>query len=787
MRNKIIALTAFMALVNSAVAQDLIITGVIDGPLSGGLPKAVEVYVVSNVADLSIYGVGGANNGGGSDGEEFTFPAGPATAGDFIYVASESTAFNIFFGFAPDHTSFAVNINGDDAIELFQNGGVVDVFGDINVDGTGQPWDHLDGWTYRNSGTGPDGTTFVLGNWSFSGTNALDGETTNASAATPFPIGSYSLMGGGRSILINEVDADTPGTDSLDFVELYDGGDGNTALDGLVVVFYNGSDDQSNGSSFDLDGFSTDADGYFVLGHAGVTPTPSIIFSASRLQNGADAVALHLGNAADFPNDTPVTTDGLVDALVYDTNDSDDAGLLPLLNAGQPQVNEGGSGDKDNHSNQRCPNGSGGARNTVSYAQFLPTPGAFNICVAPAKMLKIHEVQGSGTSSPEVGNKVAIDGIVVGDFQDGGFGTNGDLNGFFVQEEDVDVDGDPATSEGIFIFNGFSPTLDVAVGDLVHVEGNVSEFFGLTQITSFNDVTILSSGNTLPTAATVSLPVADVGDFEHWEGMLTTFPDTLYVSGNFNQGRFGEVDLSVGAPLDNPTNVVAPGGPALALSDLNNRSRIQLDDGSNVQNPLPLPPYIGIGGTLRTGDTVEDLTAVLSYAFGVYELHPVAPVSFTRVNTRLTPPSVGGAVRVASFNVLNYFTTLDNSGDICGPAGDDGCRGADNALEFMQQRDKLVTAITTLDAHVVGVIEIENSPADIPIGDLVDGLNDMTSLGTYAFVATGPIGTDAIRVGLIYQPASVTPFNAFEVLGRCWPRASRKIRVGQCSPSPSTI
>lgn len=260
------------------------------------------------------------------------------------------------------------------------------------------------------------------------------------------------------------------------------------------------------------------------------------------------------------------------------------------------------------------------------------------------------------------------------------------------------------------------------------------------------------------------MPLAAVVDFEPTEGMLVNFPGDLYVSGNFNQGRYGEVDLSVGAPLDNPTNVVSPGGPALALSDLNNRSRIQLDDGSNVQNPLPLPPYIGTGGTLRTGDTVADLTAVLNYAFGVYELHPVDTVNFTRVNTRLAPPSVGGAVHVASFNVLNYFTTLDDSGPICGPASDAGCRGADNALEFTQQRDKLVTAITTLDAHVVGVIEIENSPTDYPIGDLVDGLNNMTSPGTYAYVATGPIGTDAIRAGLIYQPASVTPFNAFEVL-----------------------
>jgi hypothetical protein len=126
--------------VHAAPADDLIITGVIDGPLSGGVPKAVELYVVNNIPDLSIYGLGSANNGGGSDGEEFTFPNASATSGQFIYVASESTGFNNFFGFAPDYTSGAMAVNGDDAIELFTNGSVSDVFGDINTDGTGQPW-----------------------------------------------------------------------------------------------------------------------------------------------------------------------------------------------------------------------------------------------------------------------------------------------------------------------------------------------------------------------------------------------------------------------------------------------------------------------------------------------------------------------------------------------------------------------------------------------------------------------------------------------------------------------
>jgi hypothetical protein len=211
------------AATQQVAASDLVITGVIDGPLSGGLPKAVELCVINDVADLSIYGVGSANNGGGTDGEEFTLPAGAASAGTFLYVASEATGFNDFFGFAPTYTSGAASINGDDAIELFMSGGVVDVFGDINVDGTGQPWEHLDGWAYRNTGTGPDGTSFTLGNWSFSGPNALDGETTNATATTPFPIGTFTSCGGtppapAPDLLLSEVVV-TP-TDG-EFIEIH--------------------------------------------------------------------------------------------------------------------------------------------------------------------------------------------------------------------------------------------------------------------------------------------------------------------------------------------------------------------------------------------------------------------------------------------------------------------------------------------------------------------------------------------------------------------------------------
>ncbi len=189
----LLAAAASASVAGSAGANDLVISGVIDGPLSGGVPKAIELYVVNDIPDLSEYGVGSANNGGGSDGEEFIFPMVAATAGQHIYVASDTTGFSDFFGFAPDYVDGAANINGDDAIELFFMGSVIDVFGDINVDGSGEPWEHLDGWAYRVSQTGPDGSTFVLENWTFSGPNALDGETTNSTAAVPFPIGTFFI------------------------------------------------------------------------------------------------------------------------------------------------------------------------------------------------------------------------------------------------------------------------------------------------------------------------------------------------------------------------------------------------------------------------------------------------------------------------------------------------------------------------------------------------------------------------------------------------------------------
>ncbi len=218
-------------------------------------------------------------------------------------------------------------------------------------------------------------------------------------------------------IVINEVDADQTGTDATEFVELYDGGVGNTPLDGLVIVFWNGSNDLSY-SAFDLDGKTTNASGYFILGSADITSNLGSGFAATNfvtfvgtnaIQNGQDAVALYTGEGSAFPTNTPLTLAGLRDALVYDNNNPDDPGLLTLLNAGQPQIDEKGGGDGFTQSMQRCPNGSGGLRNTSTFTPSLPTPGAANAYT------NVPTSAGASPSSFCLGGSVQLSAVVGSD------------------------------------------------------------------------------------------------------------------------------------------------------------------------------------------------------------------------------------------------------------------------------------------------------------------------------------------------------------------------------------
>jgi len=188
-----------------------------------------------------------------------------------------------------------------------------------------------------------------------------------------------------QTILINEVDAVQDGTDAAEFVELYYPG-GSTDLTGLVLVFFNGSDILSY-EAFDLDGMSTNASGYFVLcGDAANVANCDLDVTkdTNLIQNGAEAVALIIGDAVNYPNDTAIPPGGVVDAIVYDVDDPDEPGLLVLLAAGQPQVNEDGEGNGTGHSNQRFPNRSGLPLYTDTYVQAPPTPGTENMAIGVA-------------------------------------------------------------------------------------------------------------------------------------------------------------------------------------------------------------------------------------------------------------------------------------------------------------------------------------------------------------------------------------------------------------------
>jgi predicted extracellular nuclease len=407
-----------------------------------------------------------------------------------------------------------------------------------------------------------------------------------------------------------------------------------------------------------------------------------------------------------------------------------------------------------------------------------------DLCAVTATAIPV--IQGSGGSATTTGVRT-VKGVVVGDYE----GTGG-LRGFYLQEQVGD--GNPATSDAIFVFDGGGSD-DVALGDVVAVRGPVSEFEGQTQISTSGDLAVCGSGAAVP-ATDVTLPMANASAFERYEGMLVRMPQELTVTEHFQLGRFGEVLVSSGGRLVQPTNVLPAGDDAAALQAANALNQILVDDASNRQNPDPI--VFGRGGepltasnTLRGGDTITGVTGVMTYTWGgasaspnAYRVRPVSALGgqweFTAANERPSAPGgVGGDVRVAAMNLLNYFNTFDglpDRQDLC-RLGVDGnltdCRGADTAPEFQRQWPKTVAAIREVDADVLGINEVENDGygGESAIQDLVDRLNAELGAGTYASIdadartgQTNALGTDAIKVGMLYQPARVTPVGRTAVL-----------------------
>jgi predicted extracellular nuclease len=413
---------------------------------------------------------------------------------------------------------------------------------------------------------------------------------------------------------------------------------------------------------------------------------------------------------------------------------------------------------------------------TIAITVLMPLSDACGADATP-----VSAIQGAGTLSPLTGQIVDVEAVVVADFQ-----AAGGLSGFYVEAPDSEQDGNPATSEGVFVF---SP-LPASVADRVRVRATVAEFQSatgslvshLTELGTVTSVQVCSSGQTLPSPADVSLPVTSVSQWERYEGMLVRFNQQLVVTGNFSLGRFGQIDLAPEV-LYQPTQQVGTAVTWGNAADLVARSLIALDDASTQADgginggtvaPYP-PPGLSNANTLRVGALVNangdnpptPLVGILDDRFGAYRIQPVSSVTFSnapnpRPDTAAIAAAVGARFRIVSANVLNFFVTL-------------GSRGAATQTELDHQRAKIVAELANAGGDVIGLSELQNfqngstnggTYTNDAIGNLTSALAAATGRD-YRYVntidplalAAGNVptdnGTDAIRSGFIYDVGTV--------------------------------
>lgn len=434
--------------------------------------------------------------------------------------------------------------------------------------------------------------------------------------------------------------------------------------------------------------------------------------------------------------------------------------------------------------------GSNGAYAQTGAATSIGSPGAVP---APTpsnpEWTLLSAIQGSGDASPLVNQTVSVQARVTA--------WKPDLKTFFIEEEMAHRDADATTSEGIAVYygNATSPVTADSIGDVVSLTATVTEFNGLTQLNNPINFTIHTDGTaaSLDPVTQVKLPIAINSTLERYEGMRVAFSaasgDKLYVADTYTFARYGEATLYADAVPFTFTEINTPdvAGYAAYLDTLA-RNRIQLEDGNSAQNPTLAQLNAGTmitrdttadnvaNGTamgvqadnsvnfIRVGDMATSVTGVLSYGFGEYELHPTETVALT-TNPRPTgSPDVGAAeIKVAGMNVLNYFTTLGTA-SFTTPAGNSiGARGATTTAEFTQQQAKLVAAMLATGAQVFGLNEVQNNGEgpDSAMASLVNALNTAAGVpNKYAYIAGHATGSDAIRVGIVYDTTAVKPLGS---------------------------
>jgi 5'-nucleotidase len=551
---------------------------------------------------------------------------------------------------------------------------------------------------------------------------------------------------------ISEIHYDNSGADSGEAIEIE--APAGSDLTGWQIVLYNGA----NGAS------------YHTATLSGVVPAAGVVvqrYPANGIQNGApDGVAL------------VDATGAVTEFLTYEGTFAATGGPAAGTSGVDIAVAEGDSTaatdslQKIDGSWQAPAANSFGVRNAAA-PDPDPDPEPAPGCTVAADHT-IAEVQGTGAATPLAGTRVTVEGIVTADHRTGGY------NGIYVQTAGSGGDRPVApgtASDAVFVYLPTGTALSVAVGDRVRVSGTANEFNAFTQlsIAAKSDVQVCAHDATLPAPVPLSLPLADEAR-ESAEGMLVAPIGAYTVSDVYNTNRYGEIVLAAGAgPARVPTDVARPRTEAAAQVKAANRlGRILLDDGrtTNLSSAGLAPPYLSKSDPVRVGDTVESFApAVLAFGFGEWRLQPTTPIdadtpatartTFKDTNPRTAAPvDVGGDIRLASFNVLNYFVHFGGE-----------ARGATDAAALAKQQAKIVSAITSMDADVVALMEIENSVRFNPddpqqaLKTLVGALNAVDGAGTWDYVRSpaelpAPAQQDVITTAIIFKPATVTPEGA---------------------------
>jgi hypothetical protein len=553
-------------------------------------------------------------------------------------------------------------------------------------------------------------------------------------------------------VFINEIHYDNTGTDVGEAIEI--AGPAGTDLSSWSLVLYNGSNGAKY-ATYPLSGSLADSGNGFGF----------VAINTPGIQNGSpDGIALinANGQVVQFLSYEGVMT--AVDGAAAGTTSVDIGVTEDGTNAVGTSLQLTGSGSYYESFTWVAPatNTFGNVNTGQSFSGVTPPPPPpppQSTCGQAATL--ISAIQGTTDTSPLVNQTVTIEGIVTATFQ-----AAGQLNGFFVEEETAQHDNDPQTSEGVFVYNTSNA---VQVGDLVRFNATVAEYNGLTELKTLSSFSTCATGQALPAPSIIQLPNATSTALEAVEGMRVQVSSDSYVADNYNLARYGQFYISASPRLSVPTNVVAPGAPAIALAVENKLNLLLVDDSSNTQDPAtiryPEPSGLSANDTLRVGTKVNNIVGVIDYSFGEYRLQPTQQLGFdSTTNPRSSQPNAiaGARLTVGSFNVLNYF-----NGDGLG-GGFPTARGANTAEEFTRQYDKIANAINVIQADVMGLMEIENDgfDANSAITQLTKQINDRSALNHYAYINPGlaKIGTDEITVGLIYRSDKVTPVGKTAIL-----------------------